>query len=286
MILITGATGHLGALATGFLLQRTDASGIAVMARDPARVADLHVNIRAGDYDDPCSLHTAFKGVDKLYFISSPDVTRREQQHLNVVEAAVQAGVKQVIYTSFQRKADDPASPVASVTRSHIVTENALRRSGIPFTILRHNLYLEYVPLFAGEHVIRTGVIYQPSGKGRAAFASRKDMAEAAAGILLGAGHENKTYDFSNTRSWSYGDVAAILTEISGKKITHVSPSPAEFKTSLLHAGVPDEAVDVSAAFSLAIKAGEFDTPGTELQTLLGRAPLGAEEYLRGVYGK
>ncbi|WP_206614353.1 SDR family oxidoreductase [Chitinophaga barathri] len=286
MILITGATGHLGGLVVDFLLKRRHAAGISVMARDPGRAKELHVAIRPGDYNEYGSLLTAFKGVDQLYFISASDVTRRELQHMNVVKAAAEAGVRHVIYTSFQRKKDNPDSPIAFVTKAHIDTEAAIINAGFLYTILRHNLYLDYVPIYIGEHVIERGVIYQPAGKGKVAYAARNDMAEAGVNVLTSPGHENKTYDFSNTRSWSYSDIAKILTEVSGKKITHVSPTAAEFKTSMLHEGLPDEVVDSAAAFALAIKAGEFDTPGTELEKLLGHAPVSAEEYLRGVYGK
>src|SRR5687768_1781638 len=113
MILVTGATGHLGKAAAEFLLKKTAPSNIAVLARDAARVSDLvsrGVEVRKADYSDYASLLKAFKGVDKLYFVSGTDVINRQQQQANVVKAAIEAGVKHVLYTSFQRKNESGTS--------------------------------------------------------------------------------------------------------------------------------------------------------------------------------
>src|SRR5215217_4037784 len=109
-ILVTGATGQLGKAAVSELLQKVDANNISVLVRDPQKAEDLKekgINVIKGDYNDYASLVAAFKGVNKLYFVSSSDVMKRFAQHQNVVKAAGEAGVGHIIYTSAQRKSED-----------------------------------------------------------------------------------------------------------------------------------------------------------------------------------
>jgi NAD(P)H dehydrogenase (quinone) len=289
MILVTGATGHLGKAAAEFLLKKTSPSDIAVLTRDAAKASDLAargVEVRKGDYSDYASLVKAFQGVDKLYFVSGNDVINRLQQHINVVKAAREAGVKHVLYTSFQRKNESGTSPIALVAGSHISTENLLKESGLAYTLLKHTIYMEMLPLFMGDKVLENGVIFQPAGDGKVSYASRIDMAEAAANILTSSGHENKAYDISGPTSYSYHDIAAIISGLAGKKITYVSPTSEEFKQALAKAGVPPEYIGLFASFNEAFKLGEFDHPDNTLEQLLGRKPTSLSEYLKTVYQK
>ncbi len=288
-ILVTGATGGLGSAVVNFLLEKTAASNISVLVRDAAKVETLKekgVNIVVGDYSDIDSLIAAFQGIDKLYFVSGSDVQHRLAQQENVVKAAVAAGVKHVIYTSFQRKNETETSPIVFVAKSHIQTEEWLKASGLNYTILKHTLYADILPLFIGGQVLETGVIYQPAGDGKTAFALRTDMAEAGANILTSEGHENKIYEITGAKTYSYQDIAAIISSITGKQIVYVSPSVEEFSKTLTEAGVPAEYIGLFAGFSGAIKEGEFDEVSTDLATLLGRTPTSLETYLQGVYGK
>lgn len=289
MILVTGATGHLGKAAAEQLLKKTSPSNIAVLTRDAVKVSDLAlkgVQVRTGDYNDYASLVKAFKGVEKLYFVSGTDVVNRVQQHTHVVKAAQEAGVKHVVYTSFQRKNESDTSPIALVAKSHIHTEKLLKESGLAYTILKHTIYMEMLPIFMGDKVLETGVIFQPSGDGKVAFASRPDMAEAAANVLTSSGHEHKVYEISGPVSYTYHDVAAIISEVTGKKITYTSPTPEVFKQVLAKAGVPPEYIGVFASFGEGIRQGEFDLPDNTLERLLGRKPVSLREYLQVVYGK
>lgn len=289
-ILVTGATGHLGKAVVNFLADKVSPTDIAVLVRDPAKAEELRakgVEIRQGDYENYESLVEAFKGVDKLYFVSSSDLTNRLQQHQNIVKAAVEAGVKHVIFTSFQRKSEEPGtSPIAFLADIYLKTEQLLKESGLVYTILKHALYADTLPMFIGDKVLETGVVYQPSGDGKTAYTLRSDMAEAGAIILTTPGHENKTYEISADTSYSGQDIADILTTLTGKTINYVSPTPEEFQAALLAAGVPKEAIGFIASFAEAIRQGEFDFPDTTLETLLGRKPVGLTEYLKSVYVK
>lgn len=287
MILVTGATGHFGKSAIHFLLKKgVPPHQIAALVRDESKAADLKeqgIVLRKGDYDDYASLVTGFTGVDKLLLVSGSDIAHRSKQQTNAVKAAKEAGVKYILYTSFERRNETDASPIAFVAKAHIETEQNIRDTGIPYTFFRNNLYTDFIPVFIGEKVLETGV-YWPSADGRLASATREDMAEAAANVLTGAGHEGKEYVIANTENSSFADVAAILSKLSGKTVSYTSPSPEEYKAALTHAGVPEMYINMFAAFAEAIKQGEFESSKTDLELLLGRKPVSTAAYLETIF--
>lgn len=285
--MITGASGQLGKEVVKLLLQKTEVTKIAVLVRDPLKVSDLGalgVEVIKGDYEDYTSLLSAFADVDKLYFISGSDVMNRLKQHENVVKAATEKGVKHIIYTSFQRKSEDGSSPIAMVADAHIKTEALIKASGLTYTILKHALYADILPMFIGEKVFETGTIYLPAGEGKSAYATRSDLAAGAVAVLTSKGHENKTYEFSASQSWSFPEIADILAEITGKSITYISPEMVDYKETLAKLGVPAEFIGVLAGFSGAIKLGEFDFPDQTLFRLIGRDTFDMKRFLEGVY--
>lgn len=285
-ILVTGATGGLGKAVVENLLKTVGPATISVLVRDPAKAADLQaqgVTVKPGDYNDYASLVAAFKGVDKLFLVSGNDIPNRVPQHTNVLNAAKEAGVQHVVYTSFQRKTEDGSSAAAFVAEAHLATEKLLKESGLTYTILKNALYLDVLPLFMGP-VLDTNTIYLPAGEGKVPYASRADMGAAGAAVLAGTGHENQAYDISNDSSYSFHDIAKILSDLSGKAIQYVSPTAEEFGTALAAAGVPAGAIEMTAGFCVAIEQGEFDFPSTDLEKLLGRKPESAEQFLKATY--
>jgi NAD(P)H dehydrogenase (quinone) len=290
MILVTGATGHFGKTSIDFLIKKgVPASSIAVLVRDETKAADLKakgVELRKGDYEDYDSLVKAFTGIEKLLLVSSSDISNRTGQQANAVKAAKEAGVKYILYTSFVRKDETDASPIAWVAQSHINTEKLIRESGMAYTIFRNNLYLDFVPVFIGEKVLETGIFW-PAGHTAGAYALREEMAEAAVNVLTSTGHENKEYNISNTGAWTFQQVADTISQVSGKNISYTSPARETYKSVLTQAGVPELYVNMFAGFAEAIRIGEFDSAtGTDLEKLLGRKPVSLESYLSTVYSK
>lgn len=286
-ILVTGATGQLGKAVVHELLQRVSANEISVLVRDPAKAEELKakgVNVVKADYNEYASLVAAFKAIDKLYFVSSSDIMNRFAQHQNVVKAAVEAGVGHIFYTSAQRKSEDGTSPIALVADAHWKTDNLIRESGLTYTILKHGLYTDILPMFMGDKVIETATIFLPAGDGKAAYASRSDLAAAGATLLTSKGHENKAYEMGGNVADSFHDIAGILSELSGKTIQYVSPSPEEFTEQLKSYGMPDEAIQGAASFCVAIAQGEFDFPSTDLEAILGRKHQSVKEFLKEAY--
>lgn len=286
-ILVTGATGSLGKQTVVALSTKTDVKNIVALVRDESKAGDLKalgVELRVGNYDDVQSLISAFQGIDKLFFVSASEVEKRLPQHKNVMAAVVQSGVKHVVYTSFVRKNESDASPIAAVAKAHIFTDDFLLKSGIAYTILRNTLYMEFAPYFMGDKVVENGMVYLPSGEGKVSFLLRSEMAEIAAQILTSEGHENKIYNIAAAEAFSYGDIARFLTKITGKPIRFVSPPVDEFVQALKNAGVPDTAIGMSVGFAQAIQQGEFEITNPEISELLGHEPVTLEEFLEKVY--
>ncbi|MET4140976.1 SDR family oxidoreductase [Pedobacter sp. UYP1] len=289
MILVTGATGHLGKATIDSLLEKgIQANQISALVREEAKAQDLKakgVTLKIGDYDDYISLVTAFKDVDKLFLISGTDVVNRSKQQESVIRAAKQIGVKRIYYTSFERKNDTETSPVAFLAESHLYTENLIKASGISYTIFRNNMYLDALPFFVGENFSQTGVFF-PAGETKSAFASRRDMAEAVANVLTSEGHDNKTYFISNTENISMREVAEIIGNVTGKPVNYISPTPEVYADALSKADVPAEFVRMLSGTAEAIKQGEFSSEKTDLENLLGRKPTSAKEFLTQFYSK
>jgi len=281
MILITGGTGHFARLTIDFLLNKgIEASQLAVLVRNAEKAADLSakgIKILTGDYNDYPSLVKAFSGIDKLLFVSGTDLPNRTSQHEQVVKAAVEAGVKHVIYTSGEFRIEGPDAPLWSFAEAHIKTEQWLQESGITYTILKNGLYMEYIPYFIGN-VLESGVIYLPAGNGKISVALRSEMAEATAVILATEGHENKSYHFVNTEAYGYEEIARHISEISGMTISYISPTVEEFRQR--GAGIPEEYISII----LAQANGDAELVSDDMEKLIGRKLTPVIAFLQEAY--
>ena len=287
MILITGATGHFGKAAINSLLDKgIPASNITALIRDESKAADLQekgIQIKLGDYHNYDSLNNALKGVDKLLLVSSSDLSERLTQHKNVINAAKENGVKHIVYTSIDIESFT-ASVIPLVSQIHSDTADYLKESGVPYTLLNDTLYADLVPMFAGEKVLETGIFF-PAGDGKTPFVARAEMAEAAAVVLTTEGHENKSYAITAATAYSFTEIAAMLTEISGKDVQYLKPEADAYIAALVNAGVPEGDAAFFAGFGVAIGKGEFDTNRSDLAKLLGRKPMELKEFLKTIYG-
>ncbi|CAN5619016.1 SDR family oxidoreductase [soil metagenome] len=284
MILITGATGQLGTIVVQNLLQKTSASQIAALVRDESKAADLidrGVAVRVGSYDDIASLDKAMQGVDKVLLIAGTDEHKRLQQHQNVVDAAQKAGVQCIAYTS--RTLKDRSTLANQLMMGHFQTEDYIKQSGLRYTIFRNVLYMDAIPQFVGGNVFDTG-IFLPTGQGKVPFALRSDMGEAMANALVADDCANRIYQFTGSESYSFDDVAAVLTELSGKKVTYTAAEKTAFETQLKERGLPDSIAQRVIGFLTDIKNGQEDDVSTDLENLLGRKPASLKEGLKALY--
>ena len=220
MILLTGATGQLGRAVIGHLVKKTAAHQVAALVRDENKASDLKalgVELRVGHYEDIPSLDRAMRGVDKVLLVSGTE-DNRIQQHQNVVDAAKRAGVQLLAYTS---RIVHGQSVVNPLMKSHFVTEDIIKQSGLPYALLRNALYMDVIPLFVGgEKVFETG-IQLPTGEGRVSYALRQELGEAIAELLANGSSESRVYELTARETWSYGDVADALSALAGRQVKY-----------------------------------------------------------------
>ena len=286
MILVTGATGNLGTATISSLIKKgMPVKSITAFARNREKAQGLNelgIQIRWGNYDDYDSLVKAFTGIDKLLFISGNEIRKRDKQHENIVNAAAEASVRHIIYTSFDRKNDDD-SPIGFITNTHIRTERLIREKGITYTFLRNALYAEGLPMFLGNDVLAKG-IYFPAGDGKVPFAARTDMAEATANILMGENHGDKSYFMVNIHSYSFYEIASILSEITGKQIKYFCPGVEEYSKTLSKAGVSKEIIAGILGWAGGMRQGCFESEYSDMEMLLGRKPADLKTILTPFY--
>ncbi len=281
--LVTGATGHLGSGTIEFLLNKVSPNDIAALARSEEKGAILKekgIDVRIGNYEDYDSLINAFQGIDKLLLISSSEMGNRAAQHINVINAAKEAGVKHIVYTSFIRQKDDPNSALWFIAKDHVETEEYLMNCGISYTIFKNGFYMDMITDFIGQNVLETQIVFLPAGDGKVSFALRKEIAGALANMLTTDGHENKSYDIGGEETVSFGEIADFLTEISGKKINYVSPDLETYKQELAKHNVPEMYINLFAAFAVAFSENSMDVKSKDLNMLLGRNATDVKSFL------
>ena len=285
-ILVTGATGQLGGSVIKHLLKKIPADQIIAMVRDESKaktLKDAGITVRTGDYHNVESLKTAFAGVNKAILVSSNDFHDRLRQHKNVTDAAKAAGVSHLVYTGISLR-DIHSSALRDFMMDHFQLEDYIRASGLAYTFMQHNLYAEMIPFYIGTQVLDKGIIF-PAGDGRVSFALRDEMGEANAIVLTTDGHRNKTYNIGSPASYSFADLAAMLSAISGRAIDYTSSDPDDYIDNLKAKGLPEMTIKVVTGFSAAMRNGDFDVPVDDLANLLGRKPAGLSGFLKSVYG-
>ncbi|WP_336983512.1 MULTISPECIES: SDR family oxidoreductase [unclassified Cedecea] len=269
MIAITGASGQLGRLVIEDLLKTVKAEEIVAVVRNPAKVDDFAsrgVQVREADYGDVSALAKAFSGVEKVLLISSSEVGQRAAQHNNIIAAAKQAGVKLIAYTSLLH-ADK--SPLA-LTEEHIVTEQQLKASGVPFVLLRNGWYTENY-LASVPPAIQHGVFIGSAGEGKIASATRADYAAAAAKVMTLDNQAGKVYELAGDRGWTLTELAAEVSQQSGKPVVYQNLNEADFKAALQGAGLPEGFAALLANSDAGAEKGGLFDDSHQLSKLIGR---------------
>ncbi len=286
-VLITGATGRLGGVVIREVIRKIGAENVSALVRDPSKAADLQalkVTLLKGDYSDPATLEQAFKGIEKLYFVSANDLANVGDQHRNVVKAAVAANVRHIIYVSGIRALDGTSS-IPVIANVHEETEELIRKSGLKYTILMHGLYADILADWIPPGpTMESGEFRLPGGNGKAVYPTREDLALAGAAVITGSGHENKTYSLTGNRSSSFRDVAEKLTKLTEVNVRYVPIAQEEFLAQLKAQGADESIINTTVAYLKAFELGEFDHHDPTLERLLGRMPTTLIDFLKTVY--
>ncbi|MER8529361.1 SDR family oxidoreductase [Mesorhizobium sp. M0814] len=283
-LLVTGASGQLGRGVINHLLDTLKVSPPRIIAatRNPENLADLAargVTIRAADFDDTASLASAFTGADRVLIISTNELAlpgKRLKQHETAVAAAKSAGVSHLLYTSMPNP--EPGSPVLFAPDHH-GTEQAIKASGIPYTIFRNGWYQENL-FMALPHAIASGHWYTSAGDGRIAHGARDDMAAAIAAGLASSATESTTYTLTGPKAHTMAEIAALVTEVTGKPIEVVQLSDQALREGLTAAGVPEAFAPVIVSFDTNTRSGRIGMVTDAVETLSGRKPQPLKQFL------
>lgn len=235
-IIVSGASGQLGGIVVEELLAGgVDPENLILVSRTPEELdeyARMGAATRFGDFTRPESLDEAYAGGDRILIISlntrgnpNPVVSEeRPRLHQTAIDAAVDAGVDHIVYTSFVDAEDNP-SPIAV---DHRLTEEMLRESGVGWTALRNQWYADRLVQEAARMVSEGRAVVNPDQDGTA-FIARADCAAAAAAVLMEPeGHENRVYEITGPELIRGADVAAAAEEITGVPIEVVDAGPGD----------------------------------------------------------
>ena len=285
-IIVTGASGGFGRAAATLLLERIPAAKLILTTRKPEQLADFAargVSVRKADFDYPETLPTAFAGGERMLLISTARVGSRVQQHANAARAAVQAGVRHIVYTSLIN-ADKPANP-AIVKLDHRATEEIIEASGAAWTFLRDSQYSEAIAMAVIPPAMASGVLPDNAHDGPIAFVSREDCVACAVGALTTPGHENRAYDITGPELLSFPKAIAMAVEMTGRPIDYRRVSDDEMFAYFDSLGVPRHASDNPTAgpipwssddmvtFGQSIREGYFNVISDAVEKLTGRKP-------------
>lgn len=293
-IVITGASGNYGRGVTDRLIALGRASDLILITRKPEKLSDRAAQgcvVRYGDFDKPETLVEAVQGADRMLLISGTRVGARVVQHKAAIDAAAAAGVGHVVYTSFIG-IDDPANP-AEVRHDHIETERLIRASGCGWTMLRDAHYADAMILMAGPGVMQSGKWFSNAGEGREAMVWRDDCIESAVAVLTGEGHEGRIYNITGPELQTFGEVAAIMAEVTGRPVEYVSLDdegqyamfdamgiPRRPVDDLEIAGIPWNSDDM-VSFGRAIREGFLELCTDDVQQLTGRKARSVRQMIK-----
>jgi NAD(P)H dehydrogenase (quinone) len=279
-IVISGASGGLaGETIRALLLRGVKLADLVLVTRTPEKLASFSSNgaaVRLGDFDKPETLESAFAGGRALLLVSTNGNGDRAAQHTNAIFAARKAGIRHIVYTSFINATND--NP-ALVVRAHQQTEEALMKSGVRYTILRNQPYMDGL-VDELTQAVRTGDLYTNGARGKWAPVARRDCAEAAATVLTTPGHEGKIYDITGPQLINHQDLAKVVEEVTGRRVRAIEVDDATFMAREIRAGMPEALVKLDASFGVALRANALNIRSDVLKILIGREPRSVRDLL------
>lgn len=269
-ILISGASGKLGSLVIKHLLESQGVApqNIIAASRDTAKLADLAakgIETRQVNFADPATLNSAFQGVDRLLVISTDAIGARVEQHKAAIEAAKKANVGRIFYTSMF----NPQTSTVSFAPEHAASEAAIEASGLAYTIFRNGWYMENLFGSLGT-ALAAGRWYSSSADGRITYIAREDIARAMAAAIANPVTGNIIYSLGGETGYTKAEIAALVTEISGRPLQVIDITDEQLHTGLTAAGIPANFVPLIVSIDAAVRAGDLGVNTGEAAKLSG----------------
>lgn len=270
MILVTGASGTVGTQVVTNLLERGVPFRAAYRTRPqnlPAHVETVHV-----DFDRPDTLPPALNGVETVFLLSSTVAPE-----LNLLRAAQAAGVKRIVKLSVWRADREDFA----FGRWHRSVEKAIEDSGLQWTHLRPNGFMQNIPNFMGETIRAQGAIYTSAPEARVSHIDARDIGAVAAAVLSAGGHQRQAYELSGPAALTAHDIAGVLTGVRGREVKVIPISDEDYKQGAVGAGMPEAYADALVDLGRAYRGGGFAEVSPRVRELLGRDPTPFGQFAR-----
>src|SRR5215471_10809187 len=275
MILVTGASGNAGGAVLKEVLETN--KPVKAMYRSPEDAARASKDARAviADFADKPSLGRALEAVDAVYLVCSP-VRELVELEGNMVDACRAAGVRHVVLNSALGAGDY----AKSFPSWHRRVEDKLSASGLGYTILRPNSFMQNILTYYAPSIRAEGAFYAAMGNARTSFIDVRDVAAVAARTVTSPGHTGKTYELNGPEALTYGEVAEKITQASGRRVQYVDIPVAQQKQALLDQHMPDWQVTALLDLQAYYSGGKGGNVDDVVPTVLGRAPAAMDQFL------
>ena len=279
-ILVTGATGTVGSE----VVKQLSAKGANVRAcchtlSKADKIRGPGVEIVEVDYDKPETVEAAFPGVEEL-FLLTPFVDNMVEVTAQLVAEAKKAGVKHIVKLSTLELGADAEAKIAPI-RWHRQAEKMVEESGIPYTFVRPTGFMQNFSNYSAQTIEAQNAIYTAAGEAKVSFVDARDIAAVAVEALTGDGHEGKIYTTTGPDALSHNQVAEILSDVLGRKISHVNISEEDLRKGLEEAGLPDWMIQSSIEGDRITREGRVSAVLPTVEEVTGKKPRSFEQFAK-----
>jgi uncharacterized protein YbjT (DUF2867 family) len=277
MICVTGATGTLSSEVIRQLEWQKAPFRAAYFSDNAAEIArGRGTDAATSDYNQPATLRAAFQGCDRL-FLLGPNAPNQTELELNAVDAAKATGVRHIVKQSVMGAAEE----AYSLAVLHRPVERAIEASGMAWTFLRPNSFMQNTVTFMAPTIKSEGVFYSASGEARISHVDVRDIAAVAVNSLTSPGHEGKVYTLSGPEALTYDEMADKLSKVLGRVIRHISLPPADLKAGMLAEGIPEGIADRMLDLERYFRENRASGITDDFRQLTGRPPKPFAQYVK-----
>ncbi|MCX6639720.1 MAG: SDR family oxidoreductase [bacterium] len=274
-ILIIGATGNVGSELVRLLLEKDERVVAAV--RNPKTAEAMHwkaVEVAQFDYTQPETIQGLFDGVEKMFMISLPFDSRAVELELPVIDRAKRAGVRHIVKMSAMGVENVEQAPMRMV-------EKYLEKSGLDYTFIRPNWFMQNFSAFLVETIKNQGAFYLPAGDAKTSFIDSRDIAAVVSTALTEEGHLGKAYALTGSEALDHHQVAEIISKTISKPVKYIAVSDDDTRKALKAQGWQDSAIEYMIMIYQIVRQGWMATISTTLKDIMGRDPITFEQFAK-----